>query len=320
MNRENIIKKVNERISGNIVNLSSYIEKLIAYDILASDRALYEVDHALDPPWDCSGHLVKSGSYEISDDIHLKDYLKFYTGASYASYAIGCGITHEVKSGWLEDQLIQALFDIQDNVVREEVEKADSKSLYQWLECKVPKGNLPDFNDFSSNLEEYTVRICSKVIDDIDDDTLAFDYPDIWEKLPGIKENPSLKTIAERHYKEIEEILNNQEIVKERMAIFIEDIKKTLPETESFFNGRKLTKEGKNKDFLDSFCKTFTEEEISLIAYFEPEHFSNSLLKFADLIKDIVREERENMENFFKCEVKFEEAEAFLKEAGHETR
>lgn len=309
MNRENIVKKVNERISGNIANLNSYIERLVAYDVLASDRALYEVDHALDPPWDCSGHLVKSGSYEISEDIHLKEYLKFYTGASYASYASGCGITHEDNFGWLEDKFIQALFDIQGDVIREEIKKTDTKSLYDWFNNNSSNRNLPDLNEFNLNLDKYAEKIFYIIMDDIDGDTLAFEYYVIGEKLPIIKENPSLKTLAERHRKEIEEILSNQKVVKEHMDIFIEGLKKKLPETESFFNGQKLTKEEKNKDFLDSFCKTFTEEEISLIAYFEPDHFSNSLLKFADLIKDIVRKEREKMEEIYKCEVKFEAQE-----------
>jgi len=300
-----IIEKVNKKIVSNVSNLNQYMERIIAFDIIAGDRILYEVDHSWDPSWDCSGHLEKSGTFEISDDILFKDYLGFYTGNSRPSFCSGCGIFHENNEEWLQEELMNCLLAIQDDVIREEVQRTDIHSLYEWFSDNDDYSwrPFPGFHEFGTNFEKYIQEIVDIIREDIDDETLTLEYLALFEELPIQEENPSLKTIAKRHKKEISKIINNENFVEKHMNRFVIALKEKLPETESFFGGKKLTKE--NKAFLKSFYQTFTEEEIALITYFEPYHFSNSLLDPASVIRNAIGEERNRMETLYICEVAF---------------
>ena len=89
--KNTLVNKINNLITANINNANNYIERLVAYDVITSKKVLYEVCHDWDPPWDCSGVLEETGTYNIDDNFSFTDYLEFYTGNSIPSFCSGCG-------------------------------------------------------------------------------------------------------------------------------------------------------------------------------------------------------------------------------------
>lgn len=65
----------------------------------------HKVSYDSDPPWDCSGRTVETGSFDLSQYKTFKEFQEEYTGNTKASYMSGCGFFHETY----EEELLYQL-------------------------------------------------------------------------------------------------------------------------------------------------------------------------------------------------------------------
>ena len=109
-------KHLEQLRKDSVADFVASVAEWLSYQMLFSTRM--RVDHADDPPWDCSGRAVDTGKpYDPAAYPLLVDFLAEYTGASTASFESGCGLwwnTHEdllnemattAASDWLADAL-----------------------------------------------------------------------------------------------------------------------------------------------------------------------------------------------------------------------
>lgn len=125
---EGISTQIIDRVEVKFQRLMDIICEELAYILMFFPK--YAVTHEFDPPWDCSGILIKlNEKFSSKDYACVADFLKEYTGQSRASYVSGCGFFYVRYEEYFEDVIRDFVFECYCEVLSE----IDSGILFELL-------------------------------------------------------------------------------------------------------------------------------------------------------------------------------------------
>lgn len=187
-----LVYQINTELDIQMEELRKEFIRQINYYLTPDMPVHYEEDHTYDPPYDCSGQLVKAG--QISPEITVKEFLEEeYDGNTHASYCSGCGFFHDTYSEDLQSFTLEYGISLMHDKIRENINK----------EFKVTISD-EEFDEL------YDEMGC---FDDIYDDTRIneFFFPEIVAQMCGI-DNLKLSEVIELATKEDDFIVVDESV------------------------------------------------------------------------------------------------------------
>ncbi|MFM9280610.1 hypothetical protein [Paenibacillus jiagnxiensis] len=121
---ESISEQIRNRVDARFSVLLTNLAEELAYDFMFAPK--YKITHSYDPPWDCSGMLLRTNeSFSIDEYNSVEDFFDEYTGQTTASYMSGMGLLHnrfEEKYEYIIREFvfqccIEVLSEIDDNLL-----------------------------------------------------------------------------------------------------------------------------------------------------------------------------------------------------------
>ncbi|MDP4099457.1 hypothetical protein OIN60_22325 [Paenibacillus sp. P96] len=121
---EDISEQIKGRIDAKFPVLLAHLAEELAYDFMFAPK--YKITHSYDPPWDCSGMLIRTDeSFSMDDYASVEDFFEEYTGQTTASYTSGIGFLHNRFEEKYEDKIrefvsvcyTEVLSEIDDNLL-----------------------------------------------------------------------------------------------------------------------------------------------------------------------------------------------------------
>ncbi len=152
---EKLTSKISEIIQRNKFNILDDLYGKIAFAFLFCEEMM--VVHDQDPPWDCSGTLIKTGRhYSFGGFVGVSDFLsRAYTGAVLSSGVPGMRFTHEVYMDQFDCWVMDSIKDCIEAAVP--LKSVDSKTILDLIS----KGAIDkaDISDWSEEIAEWALAM-----------------------------------------------------------------------------------------------------------------------------------------------------------------
>lgn len=147
-------------------NIIEELNTEIAYMYLFNEK--YELSHAFDPPWDCSGQVFLTGKKFMEKDYDtVYDFLQELNGQQKASYVSGCGLYAETLENDVNEIIVDMCYDLLKKTIK--LLEATNPEYLSTLKTQIIAENGDLFGDGD---------IYSLIIDsDIVGDEICFDLP-----------------------------------------------------------------------------------------------------------------------------------------------
>lgn len=252
---EVLSKEFKSKFQDNKNMLLNRIYEEIAYLIEYHEK--YELSHDFDPPYDCSGHLVRTKtSYNVNDYKNVSEFLEEYNDSQYATYTSGCGLMPVTHYENVESVIIDYTNEITEEMVKD-INKRYGDIIYK------------ESYELYDLIEGFIYETTYNTLEEIED----LDLVDMYNKgISFAKKRRQLEEDIEKRNNKIR-LADNEES---------EDILSRLHELYLDEYGVRLfriTKESID-DYLDfrKFLKeNFTNREIRLLGKYQSQLFSNSI-------------------------------------------
>ncbi|MDQ0194744.1 hypothetical protein [Paenibacillus wynnii] len=115
---ESISEQIRNRVDAKFSVLLANLAEELAYDFMFAPK--YKITHRYDPPWDCSGMLIRTNeSISIDDYYSVEDFFDECTGQSTASYTSGIGFLHNSFEEKYQDMIREFVFECYIEVLSE---------------------------------------------------------------------------------------------------------------------------------------------------------------------------------------------------------